>query len=787
MSHPDSGSPPAFEPRAPALVAALIFLIAAATLCYPMLSGQVNLGDDQLIAGYGFRVFGAEQFRATGSVPQWNPFIMGGLPFIAAGHGEIFYPTAWLRYVLPVDTAMNVQIAIHLFLAGCTLYAFARALRVSWAAAVGAGVGYELSGMIASQMSPGHDGKMIVASLAPLVFLGLLYAIRDGRWVGYGMVALGVGLGLISPHFQMVYYLLVAAGIWTLYLLFWHPERHPSVRWPFALAAALGAVVLGAGLAAIQIIPFLQYIPFSPRAATGPSTGWEYATGYAMPVEEIMTTVLPQFNGVLRSYWGQNGMKLHTEYLGAIIVILAALGWGDRSKRKLMWGLTIIGGLFLLVSFGGHTPFYRLWYEVMPMMKKVRAAGMAFYLPTMVVCLFAAFGLDQLFRGQVKPKTLGIMCGAMGLLALLGAGGVLQGVATSLAPTEAIDRVIANGDGLRDGSLRLLIVTIIGGAVLAAVAYKKIPRAVAPYVIVALILGDNWSVLRDFTKFYPPAKETFREDEIISRLRNTPLPYRVWHPGGGYGQLSVYEPGALLAWGVPTLLGYHGNEIRYFDDLLGEKNLWRNQINPNLWDLYGIRYILLGAAQQLPGYHKVLGSVPATGGRAGVLYEADTIPNYVHVMSAAAKVKEEQIVPTAVNPRFPALSVVLYPDTASVSPDPVPTAAAPPTLKARISDWKPGHMTVSLDGRDTRQTYLVVAENWFPDWHVTIDGTPAPLLRADNALLSVAVPSGAREVHFDFASAVYSKAKLLSLVSCLLTLALLVAPRFLQRRETVGG
>src|SRR2546421_6642028 len=32
------------------------------------------------------------------------------------------------------------------------------------------------------------------------------------------------------------------------------------------LALALGAVLLGFGLAAIQLLPFIQYIPFSPRS-----------------------------------------------------------------------------------------------------------------------------------------------------------------------------------------------------------------------------------------------------------------------------------------------------------------------------------------------------------------------------------------------------------------------------------------------------------------------------------------------------------------------------------------
>ena len=93
-----------------------------------MLAGRFLLGDDQYVAGYSFRLFGAEMFRKTGGIPQWNPYLFGGLPFIAAMHGDIFYPTAWLRWILPVDTAMNLGFAMHLVLAGFAMYLFLRAL-----------------------------------------------------------------------------------------------------------------------------------------------------------------------------------------------------------------------------------------------------------------------------------------------------------------------------------------------------------------------------------------------------------------------------------------------------------------------------------------------------------------------------------------------------------------------------------------------------------------------------------------------------------------------------------
>ena len=172
-----------FEPRRPALVAVATFLLAALTLCWPMLAGRWLLGDDQYVGGYGFRLFGAEMFRADRARSRSGTRISSAACRSSPRmHGDIFYPTAWLRWFLPIDTAMNLGLLRR---TSCwrasTMYAFLRALRVSWTGALVGGLAYELTGIVASLVRPGHDGKLFVSALAPLVLLALLRAIRDRR------------------------------------------------------------------------------------------------------------------------------------------------------------------------------------------------------------------------------------------------------------------------------------------------------------------------------------------------------------------------------------------------------------------------------------------------------------------------------------------------------------------------------------------------------------------------------------------------------------------------------
>ncbi len=777
MTAPDPSLSP-YEPPRPGLVAFAVFLAAGLTLFWPILTGQFLAGphSDQYVAGYGFRLFGAEVFRATGQIPLWNPYLFGGLPFVAAMHGDVFYPTAWLRWVLPTDTAMNLGFAVHIVLAGVAMYAFLRALRTSWGGALAGGLAYELTGIVASLVHPGHDGKLFVSALTPLVFLAILRGVRDGRTAAWGGLAITVGLSL-HGHPQLSYYLLVAAAAWGLWLLFAAPDRPAAARRLPLMAAGAGAVALGFGLYAIQALPFIEYIPFSPRGAGGPSGGWEYATAFSLPPAELMSAVLPEFNGIVDRYWGSNFFKLHTEYVGVIPVVLAILGAGDRDRRPVVLALGGIGLFFLLVALGGHTPFYRAWYEVMPLMQKVRAPGMAFFLVAFPVAALAGFGADRLLRRAVSPRRALALAAGAGVLGLLGAVGALQPVAEALALPQRMEAAVNNAGGLRAGGVRMLAVAAAGCVVFWAMGAGRLRAGLAVTALAFVVWADLWGIDRKFFVFQPPAEETYRDDEITLVMRQTPLPFRAWDPAG------VYQGSWLMAHRVPTLLGYHGNELGYFDELLGGKNVWEHQGNPTLWQLYALRYVILPQEYAIPGFRLAAGPVQAASGATAYLYEAEVPPSWVTVAPAAARIPESQIIPTLLDPRFPADLVVLYPDTASVQPAPLPgeRAPPPPAVQATVTAWAPGRITVGLAGADTATTYLLVAENWYPAWRAMVDGVERPTFRAQHALLSVPIPPGAREVVFEFRSASYERGRLISWLSLAGALALLVGPLVARR------
>ncbi len=782
MTRPDG----LWEPRRGGLLALAVFIAAALTLCWPMLAGQVINGSDYYLAGWGFRHFGAEYWRQHHAIPLWNPYIFGGLPYVGGMHGDIFYPTAWLRWLLPLATATNLTFGGHLVVAGLSMYAFLRGLRVSWTAAVTGGLAYQLSGIVASMVHPGHDGKLFVSAVAPLLLLGLLRGIRERKIAGYGAAALAVGLAL-HGHPQPGYYLLVAAGIWTLFLTFGDEQGPRGGERYRALVWSASAVVLGFGIYAIQLLPLLAYVPYSPRGAGGPSGGWEYATGFALPPAELFTTFFPQINGMNDAYAGTNHFKLHTEHLGVVVLLLAACGLGGKAHQRERMALGGIAALFLLVALGGHTPFYRIWYELMPTQKNVRAVGSAFFLVALPVCVFAGLGADRLLRGELLSRRVLIGAGLFAAFGLFGAIGALGGLAQALADPQLEQLAAQNAGAIQTGGIRLLLFAVAGGAVLLGIRSSRLRGAVAAGALLFVVGADLWSVDRHFFVF-DRAEQLFAGDQPTNRIRSTPFPVRVWDPKGEqYGGLAVYPGSWLMGLDVSQLLGYHGNELRNFDELLGGKNVWTNQVNGQLLELFAVRYILLREPQRIPGYHTILDSVLTTPGSRATLYEADTAPPYARLMAGAVKAPDNQVSEIVNNPRFPALQVAVYSDSERMSPSDLGgKLPAPTTATAKVVAWDAGAMRIAIEGRDERPVYLVVAENWYKDWRATIDGAAVPVLRAQHTLLSVVVPPGARDIVFSFRSPEYERGRLISLLSVLVAAGILIVPLARRRGENHG-
>jgi len=641
-------------------------------------------------------------------------------------------------------------------------------LQVGWTGSVIGGLAYELTGLIASYPSPGHDGKLFASTMLPLLLLALVLALRERRWIGYVLLAAATALSLLG-HFQLAYYSLIVAGLFALYLTFEESRDSGGGERALRLGLALGAVLMGFAIAAIQILPFFEYIPFSPRAQG--FYGFAGSTSYAIPWEHIPEFFVKNFAGWKETYWGSNPIKLHSEYLGLPVIVLAVLGAAAPERRRQILWFGGIGCLFLLISLGADTPFYRLWWTLMPLVKKTRAPGMALYVVALVTAIFAGLGADRTLRRD-GPRLLTPSLVVGGLLAVLGISGALGHLAQSLAAAgRGAGAADADQSAIMWGAATSGLALAAAGAVVALARGQLAARSAALGLI--LIVGtDLWLNARQFWSYTTP----YGRDPLIDRVAATPAPYRILTP---LGAGAAYPASALMTFDIPQTFGYHGNELRYYDEVWGGQDEWRNLGVLSLWDLWAVRYVILNAGTQridsIPGFRRVLDSVRTSTGALATLFERVAPATYARVVAGAVKADSTTIVPTMVDPRMDFSRIVLFTNDQPVTPEPLKEMPPPSPSRAAVTAWQPGRMTIKLDPAPPKPSYLVVAENWYPDWQVSVDGRRGQLLRGDYSLITVPLPAGARTVDLTFHSRLYEIGKAITVASLALLLIALLA------------
>src|SRR5262245_44944169 len=70
------------------------------------------------------------QFLKSGILPLWDPYLHGWQPCLAGIYYVGLFPTVLIYLVLPLLTAFNIYIVLHLVLAGIAAYMLARVLNL---------------------------------------------------------------------------------------------------------------------------------------------------------------------------------------------------------------------------------------------------------------------------------------------------------------------------------------------------------------------------------------------------------------------------------------------------------------------------------------------------------------------------------------------------------------------------------------------------------------------------------------------------------------------------------
>ena len=801
------------------IVFLLLFLAMVFLFSEFVFSDRMLYSSDILQASGMFRIF-QTQYMATHNlaVPQWDPHQFGGMPFVEAFHSDIFYPPSYAGKVLliwlgkteakDILRLLDWLLFFHIYLAGLFMYRAARQFKLARIPSLFAGASYMFAGYLVSLVAPGHDGKIYVAALFPLMmfFLDRSFEKRSflGRLKYFSLTGLSIGFILLTPHPQMSYFSLWALTFYAAFklIVIWVQNKSivPAITPGLFVVYAVAAGVM---FSAIQMYPGILYTQeYSPRADT--KKGWDWATSWSMHEEEAASLVIPEFSGTSTEkaktyYWGKNFFKDNSEWLGTVSLFLAIIGLFFYRHRKEAWFFGGLGVFAILYGLGGTTPFFWIMFKLVPRVDSMRAPAMIMFLASFSVALLAGMGIQSLLdwseerKLRVTKKFNYLLFGFPVFLFVVAAGFALAGktmiglwcsIFYSSAATEVVQKGITKLDvaymnlpAIQSGAWLAFFFTGVAALIIWLYREGKIGTSVL-LVLLALPVIDG---IRFDSRFIGVVEEA----RFNAQYGKTGL---TWFLSGQEGKSRVMNLAApkdanLPSQGIDVTVGYHGNQLRWYDDLLGGPALTNiGRFNARLLNLTGTKYLINPTEGTFPVDH--FGPAPlvrvAVFGNAKIMRNDNALPRVFLATQYRVIPDLDSIDNEVLNGTTDLRNTVLL----EKQPNLGITAAANSSDSAWMVDYQPESVVVGVTA--SQNALLVLTDCWFPSWHVTVDGKQADCLRAYGAFRAVEIPAGSREVRFEYHSSRYTLGRAVTAVAALCLIGMIVFTTYWGRRKDAG-
>jgi hypothetical protein len=686
--------------------------------------------------------------------PLWSPFQVLGKPLAADPLSAVYYPFNWALRLLPWPLGYNASLAVHHVWAAAGMYWLLRRCALSTLAAAFGALLFAFGGLFVS--FDNMINALQSAAWAPWTLLAFVVWCAEPSFVALATVAVGLTMTLLGGmpevfFFENVFFVAIAV------------ERHHAGvmrSWPRVATACVIANALAIGLGAVQLLPTAEYLLHSSRAA---GLNAEAVMHLALRPFGVFAFVLPRhfvdpsgrFHETAALWEGDFTAApwALTLYLGPALALLGGMG-ARLARFQRRWWLGIgLGSLAL--ALGPWLPGYRWMIEHIPLLRAVRYPEKFLLVVHGLFAAGAALGLDSALRDPRRFAIVRRTALALAAVALAAAAGV------SLQPSFA-----------RAALARDLVIVAVAFAVVAAIAAfgRRSPRGAA-LALLGLTAADLYRVNGQLLPTLD-WRETVRVPGSARVMERGDDPLRIYSDGVGRPAVPSFPEGFrqeqnLLLMEVANYYGIANLNAPASINLSDHETLAslteevpRDQVAP-LLAAFNTAYVT--SPKNLQGY----------AGLQAILKPASPIEAYVYRVDGVAP---RAFVPPALEPVTQSADAIEYlrRSTAPAARVAVARDAIPPQLpeamagSVRIAAYRPED--VELTASMQTDGLVVLTDSFYPGWQATVDGSAAPIVRANYFARGVFVPAGEHRIVFRYRPLSHRIGTLISLTACAVVL-----------------
>lgn len=684
---------------------------------------------------YPLHLFVAQEW-SQGRLPLWNPHIYAGQPGLADIQSGALYPLN-LLVILGLALAglgfplwaLEAQVILHFSLASLFTYLLVRRLSRNRFAATVSALTFTYSGYLTS--FPVQQVTILRTAIwLPLILLLLDLAAEHtdpgpSRFLAFGarfwfyaiLAGLAFGCSILAGHPQTAMYVFYASTAYFVFKVWRGASPTPSSfpKFKRGLAGILIFTLVAFGLAAVQLLPTLEFIRLSPRVAMDYETAsWGFFW------HEVVSFLFP-------GYFGGS-----PQYLGILPMILVAVAilFERRQDDKVFWiGLGLAA---FLLSLGSHTFLYNVFYILGPGFGQVRNQERVIFLFSFSLAILAGYGATWLVKPIPRRLRPGFLTFYRTLKRLGLAGlaltaffyyGWLRGTQAGTEPNffAAVLRHHVFHLLLWGGVLLLFAWRLRGGA------SRRWRTGLCLGLIAFNLFTINWQFnLQETTEeLFPQMGMT---DSLRSELTRGE-PFRISTAG--------LLPGAGNAGIIYGLYDVAGNSPLHLASL--EK--FEAQVNEQRrWQLLNVAYVFDPRDLNREDLEFVYVK------RGVRLYRVkDAWPHAWAVHEAVIAASDEETWAILNAPDFdPARRVVLPHEPGIALPGGNTKGST-----VEVIAYTPTRLSLQVDMADNG--LLVLSEVYYPGWRAQVDGQSSPIYRANYLLRAVPVEGGQHrvEVYYD--------------------------------------